>query len=207
VVTSPGEALASGQVLPTCPSIEFCPDDGVVGGPGDFTRSHVDFSGMAARGHDPGRQDMVDAPAEVSLEGVAKEIPIGVLNDIRVKLAEDIDESPGCGLLVSVAGVDVKIGIVDAFFRMVDIDGFGGDIEVANPDCRFMGIQGGVEIGAETSKPGEFQSVFLGSNRVPLRDVTIDDGNPAYDGLDDAEVFVVLPFMQAVNDLFPAASG
>src|SRR6204780_4743917 len=103
---------------------------------------------MAARGHNSGRQYMVDAPAEVPLEGVAEEIPIGVLNDIGVELAEDIDESPGDGLLVSGPGVDVEIGVVHAFFSVVDIDGLGCDVEVANPDCRLTGIQGPVEIGA-----------------------------------------------------------
>ena len=97
-------------------SIEFRPDDGVVGGSGDFTRRHVDFGGMAARGHRLCRQYMVDAPAEVPLEGIAEEIPVGVLNDIGVEFAEYIDESPRDRLFVSVAGVDVEIGIVDALW-------------------------------------------------------------------------------------------
>src|ERR1700733_12483920 len=96
---------------------EIGPDNGVVGGSGNLARRDIDFGGMASRGHDSGGHYMVDAPAAVSLEGVAEEIPVGVLNDIGVKLAEDIDESPGNDFLVSVAGVDVEIGIVHAFFR------------------------------------------------------------------------------------------
>jgi hypothetical protein len=32
-------------------------------------------------------------------------------------------------------------------------------------------------------------------------------GNPAHDGLDNAEIFVVLPFMQAMNDFFRGCTG
>ncbi len=66
----------------------------------------------------------------------SRKIPIGVLNDIGVKLAEYIDESPRDGIFVSLAGVDVEIGVVHAFFRVVDVDGLGGDIEIAHPDRR-----------------------------------------------------------------------
>jgi hypothetical protein len=82
---------------------------------------------MAAPGHHARGQDMIDAPAEVPLEGIPEEIPVGVLNEVRVKLAEDVDESPRGGLFVSAPGVDVEIGIVHAFFRVVNIDGLGGD--------------------------------------------------------------------------------
>jgi hypothetical protein len=63
---------------------EFRPDDSVIGGPGDSTWSHIDFGGMAARGHHARGQYIVDAPAEVPLEGVAEEIPACVLNYVRV---------------------------------------------------------------------------------------------------------------------------
>jgi len=116
---------------------------------------------MTARGHHPGRQYMVDAPTEVPLEGVAEEIPVGVLNDIRVELAKDVDESPGDGLFVSVPGVEVEIGIVHALFRVVDIDGLGGDVEVANPDRRLIRMQGAFKIGAQAPKPDELRSVFF----------------------------------------------
>jgi hypothetical protein len=36
---------------------------------------------------------VVDAPAEIALEGVPEEIPVGVLNDIRVELAKDVYET------------------------------------------------------------------------------------------------------------------
>ena len=112
-------------------SIEFRPDDGVVGGCGNFTCGHIDLGGAATFGHHACRQYVVDAPAEITLEGIAKEIPIGVLNDIRVKFAKDIDESPGDGPFVGIPGVDVEIGIVHAFFRMIDVNRFGGDVEIA----------------------------------------------------------------------------
>jgi hypothetical protein len=50
------------------------------------------------------------------------------VNDIGVKLAKDIDESPGYGLFVSVPGIDVEVGIVYAFFGIVDIDGLGATL-------------------------------------------------------------------------------
>ena len=91
---------------------------------------------------------MIDTPAEVPLEGVAEEIPIGVLNDIGMKFAEDIDEAPRDGLLISLPGLDVEIRIVHAFFRMVDVNRLRCDIEIAYPDCRLTGIQGVFKIGA-----------------------------------------------------------
>src|SRR5580698_9313152 len=110
---------------------------------------------LAAGGHCARRQNMVDAPTEVSLEGIAEEIPVGVLDDIRVKLAEDIHEAPRDGLLVGDPSVDVEIGIVHTLFRMVDVDGFGGDIEIADPDRELIQIQGALEIGAQASEPRE----------------------------------------------------
>jgi hypothetical protein len=73
--------------------LEFRPNDGVVRGCGNFARGHVDFGGMAASSHYVCRQNMVDAPAEIALECIAKEIPVGVLNDIRVELAKDVSET------------------------------------------------------------------------------------------------------------------
>ena len=46
------------------------------------------------RGPNRPRHDMVDAPAEVPLEGVTEEIPVGVLNEIGVELAEDVNKIP-----------------------------------------------------------------------------------------------------------------
>ena len=173
--------------------LEFRPDDGVVGGSGDFTWGHIDLGETAARGQRTCRQYVVDAPAEIALEGIAKEIPVGVLNDIRVKFAKNIDESPGDHLLVGDSSIDVEVGIVHASFGMVDVNRLGGDIEVAKPDRRCIGVQGAFKISAQTLKPSELQSVFLRRNRITLRNVSVDDRNPADDGLDDPEIFVVGP--------------
>ena len=82
----------------------------MVGGSGDFPWGHIDFGQMATRGQLACCQYVVDAPAEIALEGVAKEIPVGVLNDIRVELAKDVYETPGYGLLVGGPSVDVESG-------------------------------------------------------------------------------------------------
>lgn len=99
----------------------------MIGGCGDLTRSHIDLGGVATFRHHARRQNVVYAPAAIPLEGVAEEIPVGVLNDIGVKFAEDIDESPGDGLFVGVSRSDVEVDIVDALFRMVDVDRLRGD--------------------------------------------------------------------------------
>ena len=77
-------------------STEFRPDDRMIRSAGDLARSHIDLGRMASRGHDAGCHYMVDAPAEVPLEGVAKEIPVSVLNGIGVKFAEDIHGRASC---------------------------------------------------------------------------------------------------------------
>ena len=98
------------------------------------------MSGVAASRQDARRQDMVDTPAEIPLESVAKEIPVSVLNDIRVKFAKDIDESQGDDFFVGIPSVDVKIDIVHTLLRVIDVNRFGGDIEIANPDRRLRWI-------------------------------------------------------------------
>ncbi len=108
--------------------LEFRPNDGVVRGCGSFARGHVDFGGMAASSHYACRQNMVDAPAEIALERVAKEILVGVLNDIRVELAKDVYEPPGYGLFVGGPSVDVEIRIVHTFVGMIDVNRLGGDV-------------------------------------------------------------------------------
>ena len=83
---------------------------------------------MATSSHYVCRQNMVDAPAEIALECVAKKIPVGVLNDIRVELAKDVYETPSHGLLVGGPSVDVEIRIVRTFVGMLDVNRLGRDV-------------------------------------------------------------------------------
>ncbi len=65
---------------------------------------------------------MVDAPAPIMCKGVPEVVPIGVLHAIRVKLTKHISESPASRVTIRFACVNVKIRIVHAVIRMVNID-------------------------------------------------------------------------------------
>jgi hypothetical protein len=60
---------------------------------------------MAFFGESRRSQDMVDPPAEVSLKGIAKIIPIGVLNDVWMQSAKHVNETPGNRLFVSCSSI------------------------------------------------------------------------------------------------------
>ncbi len=74
---------------------------------GDLTGRDIDFGGMAAHSHHVCRQYMIDPPAEIPLEGIAEVVPVGVLNDIRLRPAKDVNETPANGHLIGVSCVDV----------------------------------------------------------------------------------------------------
>src|SRR5947208_16448606 len=107
--------------------IELRPADGVIRCGRRFSRLEIDIAEAAGFGEGGGGEDVVDAPAPVVVEGVAEIIPVGVLDTIGMELAEDVGEAPPQRFLVSVAGVDVEVDVVDTAVGMVDVDGLGGD--------------------------------------------------------------------------------
>jgi hypothetical protein len=124
-----------------------------------------------------------------------------------VEHAKDIDESPGDGLLVGVSCVDVKIGIVHAPFRMVDVNRPRGDIEISNPDGRlnedskrFRNKPAGVETRRACKR------ISLKKWNSP-EDVGVDDGNTADDGLDGFGNLRCYPLHAVGERLFPEAFG
>ena len=76
---------------------------------------------------------MVDPPTKVSLKGVSKIVPIGILNYFRVEFTKDIDEPPSDGLFVCRPSIDVEIDIVHPFLRMVNVDRFRGHVKITEP--------------------------------------------------------------------------
>ena len=103
---------------------------------------------------------MVNPPSEVSLKGVSKIVPVRILNKVWVEFTEDIYESPGHSLLVSVAGVNVEIDIVHALVRMVDINRLWRDVEISNPDRRHIRTKRSFKMSAQPPKPGHFNAYF-----------------------------------------------
>ena len=65
---------------------------------------------------------MIDTPSKVWPHCVSIIVPVGVLNDVRVKLSIDVDEPPSDGFFIGVSGVDMKIRVVHAPVRVIDID-------------------------------------------------------------------------------------
>lgn len=98
---------------------------------------------------------MVDAPTEVSLEGIPEVVPISVLNGFRVEFAKDVNEPPGGCFFVSISSVDVKIDVVDALFRMINVNWLWSDIDVAHPDCRLLRIERHFKAAAQALKPSQ----------------------------------------------------
>lgn len=180
--------------------VEFSPGDGVVGGGGGAAGIEVDIGFAAAGGQRGGGEYVIDAPAEVALKGIAEIIPVGVLDAVGMKLTEDIDEAPGDGAGEGVAGIDVEVDVVDAVVGVVDVDGFGSDVHIAGPDGGGGGIEPLFEIGADALEPLELERVLVGADFVALGNVSIHDGDTGDDGLEDADVFAVGAFAEAVED-------
>ena len=87
----------------------------------------------------------------------------------------------------------MEIDIVHPAVGMVDIDGFGSHIEVAEPDHRLCRVEIDLEIFANPGKPLELKSILLRSDRVALRNIGIDDRYSGYFCSEDTGVFVVGP--------------
>src|SRR2546423_4525787 len=102
---------------------------------------------------------MIDSPAPVILKSVPEIIPIGVLDAVRIKLPEYVDESPGDCLLVGVPGIDVEIDVVHAPVRMVDIDRFRSHVQVSKPDGGLARIEMFFEIQMHSPEPLQFELV------------------------------------------------
>src|SRR5687767_14822495 len=102
---------------------------------------------------------MVDPPSPVVRIRIPEVIPIGILHAIRVQLSKHIDKAPRYSLLVGVAGVDMKIGIVDAAVRMVHIDWFRRYIQVAKPHGWPFWVQMSLEVLPDAAIPLELERI------------------------------------------------
>src|SRR5437660_12272 len=86
--------------------IELRPHNGVIGCPLGPARRQVHFGDPAPGRYWSSCQDVIDAPAEIAVEGISEVIPVGVLDRIGMEHAENVDEPPGDRLLVSVTRID-----------------------------------------------------------------------------------------------------
>src|SRR5690349_8102037 len=103
-----------------------------------FPRRQIHVSIAASRRKRRSRKNMVNAPAPVILEGVSEVVPVGVLDAIRVQLAECIDKSPSCRLLIGVPSVNVKVYIVHPVVGMIYVDRLRSHIQISEPDRGFL---------------------------------------------------------------------
>ena len=110
---------------------------------------------------------MIDAPSPVVFEGVSEVIPIRVLNAIGVQFAKQIDKSPACCFLVCVARIDMKVDIIDAMLRMINVNGFGCDVQVAEPDRRLPRVKIRLEIVPNSLEPCQFERILFGLDLEP----------------------------------------
>ena len=86
-------------------------------------------------------QRFVDPPADPALDGSPDPvIPVGVLpRFILMMQPEQVHESPGPDLFQSGAGLGMKVHVILQPLRVMNIDGFRCDIEIAHPQQRLPG--------------------------------------------------------------------
>ncbi len=150
---------------------------------------------------------MVNAPAPVVLQRIAEVIPIRVLNAVWVALTEEVDPTPIENFLEGFSRVDVKVRIVGAAVRVIDINGLRRDIEVAEPDGRLCRIEVLLEVASNAAEPRKLERVLVSRDILALRNVGVDYGNPVHHGLENACVFTLGTLMQPVYDALRGISG
>ena len=107
----------------------------------------------------------------------------------------------------SITRIDVEIRIVYAMVGMVDINRFGRNIQITQPDCWFLWIELGIEISAETSEPDVIRHVFVRRDLIALRHVGVDDRDAVDYRLNDPEVIVIRALTQPVLHRFRHDAG
>ena len=118
--------------------VELRPDCGVIGCSGGATRFQIHLDNAADCGQRRGSQNVIDAPSPIVLKSVAEVVPIGILHAIGVEMAENVSKSPADGVAIGFACLDVKVRIVDATIRMVNIDRLGSNVQIADPNGRLV---------------------------------------------------------------------
>src|SRR6478736_3337915 len=106
-----------------------------------LARLHVHFNSFARPCEWRRCENVVDAPAEISLESIAVVIPIGVLDSGWVQHPKNIHEAPVEGAFIHVSSIDVEIHVVYALFWMVNIDWLRSHIHVTHPQRRLLRIK------------------------------------------------------------------
>src|SRR5579884_434986 len=99
-------------------------------------RLHVDVALCATCGELFRRENMIDAPAPVILKRPSEVIPVSVLNAVWMHFTEKIDKAPRRCFFEGIPRIDVKIDVVDPMIGMVDVDRFGSNVDIAEPDRR-----------------------------------------------------------------------
>ena len=182
--------------------IELSPDDSVIGCSRGATRLQVYVAG-AANGRQRSRcQNVVDAPSPIVPERIAEIVPVSILHAIRVEFSKHIGESPSDRVAVGFAGVNVKVRVIDATVRVLDVDGLRRDVQIAEPDRRQVRVKMLAEIPADAVEPLQLGDVLIGADLEALRNISIHDGNAADDSLHDPNIFAVRTFAQAVEHGF-----
>ena len=111
---------------------------------------------------------MVDAPAPIMCKSVPEVVPIGVLHAIRVELTKHISESPANRVTIRFACVNVKIRIVHAVIRMVNIDRLRRDVQITEPNGGHVRIESLPKVSAYLVKPFQLRYILISAYPVFL---------------------------------------
>lgn len=94
-------------------------------------------------------------------KSVPEVVPIGVLHPIRVELTKHISESPANRVTIRFACVNVKIRIVHAVIRMVNIDRLRRDVQITEPNSGHVRIESLPKVSARLVKPFHLRYILI----------------------------------------------
>ncbi len=101
---------------------------------------------------------------------------------------EYVDEAEGKDFLESIADFLTETDVSEEVFGAVDVDSFGGDVKVAEPDEFFGWLKVALEISAQSLEPVEFVAEFFRVRLETLGDVCIYYRDAFYDGFCQARL-------------------
>ena len=118
-----------------------------------------------------------------------------------MQFAERIHKPPTHNLLVSHACVNVKIHIVHPALGMINVNRLRSDVQIPQPNRRFLRVQMLLEITMQPPKPVQLKSVLFGNDAVALRHISVDDRDAVNLRLQNTHVFIVRSRMQSMHDV------
>ena len=105
---------------------------------------------------------MVNAPTSVAFYSVASSVvPEGVLAFVLIVFSECVCETPIPDFVEGLRDFRAEADVAHEAFGIMDVNGFWGDVQIAEPDDLVRRREMRVEIGVEPFEPGEFVFEFV----------------------------------------------